>query len=702
MRVKAPAGAALVWLGASTLAWTLALAVELALRVPSAGSTGSLLYAPSLALLASLRWSLAVALVHLAVRALRARGAWAVVVPWSALGVVAMQPAYRLSGDLVSGDWISEQSYAPTLRWVLCTALVVDWMLVWLWHAWGTEPVVRGAWPFATRAKARLAANIIFWLLGALSLPVLFVVLGGPLRPYAALAEQLLFPTWLVAATLAFRCLRARPRAGAIAAALALVLATCALPLRALDTRGVARLRAQAIGATVWLAGSEGLLRTRPPARRTHLDFADAERGPCPKARRLPALPLPAPQRRNVILLSIDTVRRDVIGQRYGERAVAPNLEAFARESIAFDRATSPAPITLYALGSLLTGHSVSQLLWLASTPKTIFVRTRRIFDRQFIVLPRWSVLQRRRFTALAIQRTPVIYLSRKIDPSERFLTELEHARTAGQRVFAWLHLVDPHHPYAKHREFDFGPEPMQRYHGEVAYADAILGRVLSRLRETGWFDDSLIAIFSDHGEIVGEGGYFGHGISMVGRLTDVPLYVRAPGVTPRHSAAPVTLTDLAPTILHYLDAPVPETFAGTSLLSPELELARRPWPASTSYGVGTSDFDHALDAPMRTRSDLVRRQAEIARWARLPPELAVTSTGHRYLLDMKTGSERLYDRARDPLERHDILPDAPDLVRRFRARAAEWRRDEAHRLVCMLRAKNQGGRVRTPTSSTR
>jgi arylsulfatase A-like enzyme len=175
----------------------------------------------------------------------------------------------------------------------------------------------------------------------------------------------------------------------------------------------------------------------------------------------------------------------------------------------------------------------------------------------------------------------------------------------------------------------------------------------------------------------------------MVGRLTDVPLYVRVPGVTAHHNAAPVTLTDLTPTILHYLDAPVPGTFAGTSLLLPEAQLAQRPWPASTSHGVGTSDFDHVLEAPMLTRADLVRRQAEIARWARLPPELAVTSTSHRYLLDMKTGSERLYDRARDPLERHDLVPDAPDLVQRFRARAAEWRRDEAHRLECMLGAKN-------------
>lgn len=681
-------GAALVWLGACALAWALALAAELALRLHPASMAGALSYAASLALLVSLRWSLGVGLLHLTLHALRGRGGRWLLLPWGALGVFAIQPAYRLSADLVSGDWISEQTYAQTLRLVLFAALVISWMWVWLWHAWGAAPALRDAWLPATRAKSRLAANTAFWLFGVVSLPALFVVLGGPLRPYAALAEQLLFPCWLVAGSLAFRALRARPRAGAVVAALALLGTTAAIPRRTRDLREVATVRAQALDATIWVAGTEGVVRTGPPPRMARFEFAHVQAARCARAGRLPSLPLAPAQRRNVILLSIDTVRRDAVGKRYGERRVTPNLDAFGHESISFDRATSPAPITLYALGSLLTGHSVSQLLWLPSVPRNVFTQTRRVFDRQLIVLPKWPVLQRRRFTSLAIQRTPVTYLSRKIDPSEMFLAELTRAREQGQRVFAWLHLVEPHHPYAAHAEFDFGAEPIQRYHGEIAYDDAIVGRILSRLRATGWFEDSLVAIFSDHGEIIGEAGYFGHGISMVGRLTDVPLLVRAPGTVARRSTAPVTLTDLTPTILHYLDLPVPDSVAGMSLLAPDADLARRPWPASTTYGIGTADFDRVLRAPMRTRADLARRQREIARWGRLRPELAVTSATHRYLLDMKTGFERLYDRATDPLERHSLAPDARDLVRAFRNRVGAWRREEAARIACMLGPK--------------
>src|SRR4029077_5895422 len=110
-------------------------------------------------------------------------------------------------------------------------------------------------------------------------------------------------------------------------------------------------------------------------------DFAAVDSGACGKPRKLPALALSAAQRRNVILLSIDTMRRDAVGKRFGERAVAPNLEAFARDSVFFERATSAAPITLYSIGSLLSGHSVNQLIWQRGIPRNVFTQTRSLFD---------------------------------------------------------------------------------------------------------------------------------------------------------------------------------------------------------------------------------------------------------------------------------------------------------------------------------
>jgi hypothetical protein len=677
--------AGLTWFGAATLGWTVALAVELVLRARPTEAIGAAVYTASLGCLAAVRWSVAVVAVHAVLRVVRDRRARWLGAAWIALGACTLPMANELARNLVSGDWIAEQSYAPLLRWALCAALVVGWMHLWLWHAWGASSALRQRLVSPARRTLRLATDASWWLLGLSALPLVTVVLAGPLRPYPALAAGLLAPAWLVAGTLAFRCLWRFPRVGTALAVVALVLATAALPLRASQSRRVAEVRSRAMGTTIWIAGTEDVVRTGPPPRLGRFDFARVDDRACPKPRRLPSLPLTAAQRRHVILLSIDTVRRDAIGKRYAGRPVTPNLEAFGRDGIEFVRAASPAPITLYAIGSLLTGHSVSQLLYLPAVPPNVFALTRRVFDRRHIVLPKWPVLQRRRFTSLAIQKAPVAYVSRTIDPSGAFLAELGQARDAGERVFAWLHLVEPHHPYAAHPGFDFGPEPVQRYHGEIAYDDAIVGRVLTGLRAKGWFEDSLVVIFSDHGEIIGEQGYFGHGISMVGRLTEVPLYVRAPGTAPRRSLAPVTLTDLAPTVLHYLDLPIPAAMSGTSLLASDAELARRPWPASTTYGIGTADFDRVLAAPMRKHADLARRQRQIARWARLPPELAVTSTTHRYLLDLKTGFERLFDRARDPLDRNNLAFDAPERVREFRARVEAWSRDEAHRIACMI-----------------
>lgn len=191
--------------------------------------------------------------------------------------------------------------------------------------------------------------------------------------------------------------------------------------------------------------------------------------------------------------------------------------------------------------------------------------------------------------------------------------------------------------------------------------------------------------IFSDHGESLGEDGYFGHGVSVVGRFTDVPLYVRYPGVTARRSKAPVSLTDIAPTVLHYLKQPIPGGVAGCSLLSTDAALERCPLPISTVHGVGTSIFDEVLRDPVRSLADLKRRHARVLQWQRFAPDVAITSTDYRYVFNLRNGSERLYRREHDPLEQHNLATQQPTVMRAFRARLAQWQHQEAQRIACEL-----------------
>src|SRR5205823_7069228 len=86
-------------------------------------------------------------------------------------------------------------------------------------------------------------------------------------------------------------------------------------------------------------------------------------------------------------------------------------------------------------------------------------------------------------------------------------------------RVFAFLHLYEPHAPYA--------PPPSHRmadpYDGEIAYADELVGRFVDRMNVRGRLQKSIVAVVSDHGEGLGDHGEAEHGIFLYRESLHVP-----------------------------------------------------------------------------------------------------------------------------------------------------------------------------------
>lgn len=88
-------------------------------------------------------------------------------------------------------------------------------------------------------------------------------------------------------------------------------------------------------------------------------------------------------------------------------------------------------------------------------------------------------------------------------------------------------------------------------YHGSVAWADACFGRFMAGLDDRGLLDSVTIVVLADHGEMLGEGGQFGHRGTLDDEVTRVPLLVRPPGgVAGRRETGMVGLIDVAPTLL--------------------------------------------------------------------------------------------------------------------------------------------------------
>jgi arylsulfatase A-like enzyme len=132
----------------------------------------------------------------------------------------------------------------------------------------------------------------------------------------------------------------------------------------------------------------------------------------------------------------------------------------------------------------------------------------------------------------------------------------LEHVGPS--RFFLWVHLYDPHRPYEP-------PEPFRSmytdpYIGEIAFADAQVGRVLDALERQRRLENTIVVIAGDHGESLGEHGERDHGLFVYESTLRVPLIVRVPGGPRGRVGEVVRLVDVMPTLLDLLRVTAPGT----------------------------------------------------------------------------------------------------------------------------------------------
>jgi arylsulfatase A-like enzyme/Tfp pilus assembly protein PilF len=142
------------------------------------------------------------------------------------------------------------------------------------------------------------------------------------------------------------------------------------------------------------------------------------------------------------------------------------------------------------------------------------------------------------------------------------------HAASPSTPFFAWLHLFDPHEPYAPpapYREA-FADSP---YDGEIAFADSVLGTVMEALERLHLADRVVVVAAGDHGESLGEHGEETHSMLLYEGVVRVPLVIWGPGRVPagRVVTEPVSGIDIAPTIVALTSAPALPASHARSLL---------------------------------------------------------------------------------------------------------------------------------------
>ncbi len=302
----------------------------------------------------------------------------------------------------------------------------------------------------------------------------------------------------------------------------------------------------------------------------------------------------------NFILIGIDTLRADHLGCYGYVRNTSPNIDRIAGEGVLFKNAFTNGIPTHPAWTTILTGahplrHKIvthmGEVQLSKSIPMVQEVLRKNGYvtvavDNMFLKYGSFYKWFTRGFNiyshpggipapeaGLKVQAENVTEISLKI---------LQKLLEEKKPFFLFLHYWDPHAPYKPPSPFnrlfwkkDF-PENeslldfmISQYDGEIAYCDSEVGRLLEFLSDNGLFDKTIIIVTADHGEnLMEHGNYMGHR-GLYDCITRIPLIIRFPnkeykGVIDSFAQH----IDITPTILTMIDAKIPSTVDGISLIN--------------------------------------------------------------------------------------------------------------------------------------
>jgi arylsulfatase A-like enzyme len=405
-------------------------------------------------------------------------------------------------------------------------------------------------------------------------------------------------------------------------------------------------------------------------------------------------------ERPNLLLITVDTMRRDVLRTYGGSEVVFPNpvapyLDQLAAESVVIDSCYTVSPRTTQSMATLFTGlypsrHGAFGIFHLlppaANTLAEIlaaegyrtgavvtnhFLQAGRGFEQGFQGYDDQVFRSRQEYAQNVVDRVDLMTLER---PSEPF--------------FYWVHFLDPHWPYDAPDQavklFDpayegpftvFADVDSQKvtrgeiifqntldrevrrhvqasYLAEVRYMDDQLRRMMIMLKNRGFLENTIVVVTSDHGESMGEHDYFyAHGETLYQGTVMIPAFIHFPKkLDAGRVGGIVSNADLAPTILDLLRIEPPAGLDGTSIAG-EVRSRRRSPRTSAPM-----ESDYQLIYPENPRFHI---QGPKGKWR------AVVSNGFKLIRipNPAANEHELYDLTYDVLERRNVYDAMPEKV---------------------------------------
>jgi choline-sulfatase len=288
------------------------------------------------------------------------------------------------------------------------------------------------------------------------------------------------------------------------------------------------------------------------------------------------------PERSNVLLITIDTLRWDHLGCYGAHDSATPVLDGLAARGARFETAVMHVPLTAPSHASILTGltplghgvrdngaftlspnlGSLPMVFKQAGYDTAAFVSGFPL-DRRFGFANGFDIYDDRlpRGAGRSTAQT-----ERRADATTTLVLDWLGQRTTSAPWFLWVHYFDPHAPYEPPAQLRarFASTP---YDGEIAFVDREIGRLFDRLQERVALAHTIVLVTADHGESLGDHGEGTHGVFVYDATVRVPWILAGPGIP--NGIVPKTVArgvDVLPTLIDLAGIAVPSALDGRSL----------------------------------------------------------------------------------------------------------------------------------------
>ena len=209
------------------------------------------------------------------------------------------------------------------------------------------------------------------------------------------------------------------------------------------------------------------------------------------------------------------------------------------------------------------------------------------------------------------------------------------------------------------HKKQDMTPEQFQvRYDWvdcKLSYLDAQIGKLFDKLKEMDLYDNTMIVLVSDHGDLLGEHNSFNHTTDLYNELIWVPLIIKYPknlnkkGVVEEY----IQTVDIMPEVLTVMDIPIPEEVQGQPI----------------------SETDHSIISELYRCNYRTMNLLNRERYFRDMKSIISKKDGMKYIQSTKENDSELFNIIRDPKEQQNLITKMPGKATQLDKNLNTWLR---------------------------